>query len=222
MFKQLAFAVVVAFAVGLFTHTMLRMVAIVRLRRADDLKESWGQRIASLMAFFFGQGKVVEEKRSWHHLPIYWGFLVLTIATVDMGLSGLLGEWFNLGVIVGPSAYAAIKATVDWANLVVLAALMYAFTRRFIRPAFVPLSLDAMLILGAITMLVLSHFFMHAFEIAAAGAYIPGAPVSSRFGALLGLYSSGPASALTVHVDPHTAHVSVEVFWWVHMSIVRK
>lgn len=66
MFKQLAFAVVVAFAVGLFTHTMLRMVAIVRAGRAADLKESWGQRIASLMAFFFGQGKVVEEKRSWH------------------------------------------------------------------------------------------------------------------------------------------------------------
>jgi hypothetical protein len=38
------------------------------------------------MAFFFGQGKVVEEKRSWHHLPIYWGFLVLSIATLDIGL----------------------------------------------------------------------------------------------------------------------------------------
>jgi Fe-S oxidoreductase len=219
MFKQIAFLVVVAFALGLFSHTMARMVGIVRLGRPAELKESWGQRFASLMAFFFGQGKVVEEKRSWHHLPIYWGFLVLTIATVDMALSGLLGEWFNLGVILGPTLYAVVKAVIDWANVFVFAALMYAFTRRFIRPAFVPLSLDAMLILGAITMLVLSHFFMHAFEIAAAGAYIPGSPVSARFGELLGLYTMGPG-ALAVRVDPHTAHISAEVCWWVHMGIV--
>lgn len=219
MFKQIAFLVVVAFALGLFTHTMMRMVGIVRLGRPSDLKETWGQRLASLMAFFFGQGKVVEEKRSWHHLPIYWGFLVLTIATVDMGLTGLLGEWFNLGTVLGSSVYTVIKASVDWANVAVFLALMYAFTRRFIRPAFVPLSLDAMLILGAITMLVISHFFMHAFEIAAVGAYVPGSPVSVHFGELLGLYSTGPG-ALTVHVDPQVAHVSVEVFWWVHMSIV--
>jgi hypothetical protein len=81
MVKQIAFAAVVAFSLGLFTVTMDRMVRIVALGRPADLKESWAQRIASLMAFFFGQGKVVEEKRSWHHLPIYWGFLVLTIAT---------------------------------------------------------------------------------------------------------------------------------------------
>lgn len=219
MFKQIAFASVVAFALGLFTITMKQMVGIIRLGRAADLKESWGQRIASLMAFFFGQGKVVEEKRSWHHLPIYWGFLILSIATVDMGLSGLLGEWFNLGVLLGPTVYAGVKTTIDWANLMVLLALMYAFTRRFIRPAFVPLSLDAMLILGAITLLVLSHFGLHAAEIAAAGAYLPGSPVSFQVGQLLGLYSVGPG-ALAVHVDPHTAHISSEVFWWVHMGIV--
>ncbi len=219
MLKQIAFAVVVAFALGLFTHTMLHMVRIIKLGRPADLKESWGQRIASLMAFFFGQGKVVEERRSWHHLPIYWGFLVLTIATVDLGLTGLLGEWFNLSVIIGSTGYAGLMAVVDWANLVVLLALLYAFTRRFIRPAFVPMSLDAMLILGAITMLVISHFGMHSFHIAAAGAYIPGSPVSVHVGSLLGLYTAGPG-ALAVHVDPHTAHVSAEVFWWVHMGIV--
>ena len=220
MFKQIAFALVVAFALGLFTVTMTHLVRIIRLGRAADLKETWAQRIASLMAFFFGQGKVVEERRSWHHLPIYWGFLILTIATVDLGLQGLLGTWFNLGLLLGDTAYAWLKAVIDWANLMVLAALIYAFTRRFMRPAFVPLSLDAMLILGAITMLVLSHFGMHAFEIAAAGAYIPGNPVSGKIGELLGVYSYGPAGALSVEVDRHTAHISAEVFWWVHMSIV--
>ena len=224
MYKQIAFAVVVAFSLGLFTVTMTHMVRIVRLGRPSDLKETWAERIASLMAFFFGQGKVVEEKRSWHHLPIYWGFLVLTIATVDVGLGGLLGrvftdEVFNLGVILGDTAYGWLSAVIDWANLVVLAALTYAFVRRFRRPAFVPLSLDAMLILGAITLLVLSHFGMHAFEIAASGAYHFGSPVSGRVGDLLGLYDFN-GDSVAVHVNQNVAHYSVEVFWWVHMGIV--
>src|SRR5687768_914948 len=219
MLKQIAFLVVLAFSLGLFTYNLMHLVRIAALGRPANLKETWAQRIASLMAFFFGQGKVVEEKRSWHHLPIYWGFLILTIATVDLGLGGLLGSWFNFGVLIGDTAYAWLKAVIDWANLIVLAALIYAFTRRFIRPAFVPLSLDAMLILGAITLLVISHFGMHAFEIAAVGAYVPGAPVSGTIGELLGLYDLNGATA-KVHVDPSTAHVSVEVFWWVHMGIV--
>ncbi len=219
MFKQIAFAVVVAFALGLFTVTMTHMVRIVGLGRPANLKETWAERIASLMAFFFGQGKVVEERRSWHHLPIYWGFLVLSIATVDLALGGLLGSWFNLGVLMGDTAYVWLKAVIDWANLAVFAALMYAFTRRFIQPAFVPLSLDAMLILGAITLLVVSHFFMHAFEIAAEGAYHGGSPVSARIGALLGLYDRS-GTAVSVHVNPSVAFYSVEVFWWVHMGIV--
>ena len=100
MIKQIAFAVVVAFALGLFTVTMERMVRIVAMGRAANLKESWGERLASLMAFFFGQGKVVEERRSWHHLPIYWGFLILSIATLDIALSGPLGPRVNLGAVI--------------------------------------------------------------------------------------------------------------------------
>ena len=218
MIKQIAFAAVVAFSLGLFTVTMDRMVRIVAMGRPANLKETWGQRIASLMAFFFGQGKVVEEKRSWHHLPIYWGFLVLSIATLDVALSGLLGSWFNLGVVIGATAYAWLSMVIDWANLVVFFALTFAFVRRFIRPAFVPMSLDAMLILGAIMLLVLSHFGMHACEIAVAGAYVHGNPVSAHIGQFLGLYDLGPKFAL--HADPHVAHISAEVFWWVHIGIV--
>jgi hypothetical protein len=113
---------------------------------------------------------------------------------VDVALSGLLGE------LVQPrrahradGVRVAVKAVIDWANLVVLAcADLYAFVRRFIRPAFVPMSLDAMLILGAIMLLVLSHFGMHACEIAVAGAYIPGNPVSGQIGAMARALRAGP------------------------------
>lgn len=208
MLKQIAFAAAVAFSLGLFTYSVSGLIRTVALGRPSDLKETWAQRIASLMAFFFGQGKVVEEKRSWHHLPIYWGFLILTIATVDMGLSGLFGAGMNLSLIMPDAVYRGVMAVVDVANVIVVAAIAYAITRRFIRPPFVPLSLDAMLILSAISLLCISHFGHHAFEIAGAGHYAGGAPVSA---AISGLFSG---------MDPHFAHIASEVCWWVHMGIV--
>mgnify|MGYP002777764877 FL=1 len=217
MLKQIAFLAVVAFALGLFTFNISQLIRTVALGRPSDLKETWGQRVASLMAYFFGQRKVMEEQRSWHHLPIYWGFLVLSIATVDMGLMGLFGDGVNLGLVLPDAVYAAIKGVIDVANVLVILAIAYAMIRRFVRPAFVPLSLDAMLILSAISLLCISHFGHHAFHMAAIGGYEPGAPVSVKVGELLGLYGAG---ATGVRVDKDMAHVASEVFWWVHMGIV--
>lgn len=220
MLKQLAFAAVVAFALGLFTVNLMQIVRTIALGRPSDLKETWGQRIGSLMAYFFGQRKVMDEQRSWHHLPIYWGFLILSIASLDMGLMGLFGEGVSLSLVMPDAVYAAIKGTIDVANLIVLIAIAYAMVRRFVRPAHVPLSLDAMLILGAIGLLCVSHFGHHAFHMATTQRYEPGSVLSVGLGQALGLYAQGPGGALTGKVDPGMAHVATEVFWWVHMGII--
>jgi len=216
--KQLAFIAVAAFAFGLFAFNVAHFAKIALLGQPADLKETWGERIASLMKFFFGQRKVMEEKRSYHHLLIYWGFLVLSIASLDMILTGLLGEWFNLGVILGDTIYYYVKLVIDVANAIVLGAISFAVIRRFIRPAFVPLNLDAMLILGAIALLVISHFGHHAAHMAAVGSYVGSNPVSALFGKLLGLHSG--ADPLVVNVSPDTGHLIGELFWWVHMGIL--
>ena len=82
--KQIAFILVVAGAFALFGYNLRKFVRIAALGKPANLSETWGMRVASLMKFFFGQRKVMEEKRSWHHLAIYWGFLVVSIATTDM------------------------------------------------------------------------------------------------------------------------------------------
>lgn len=218
--KQLVFIAVAAFAVGLFFYNLSHFVRIALLGRKADLTETLGQRIDSLMRFFFGQRKVMEERRSWHHLAIYWGFLVLTVASVDMLLSGLLGAWFNFGVLLGEGAYGYLKWVIDWANFIVLLALGFAIIRRFVRPAFIPLNLDAMLILGAILLLVLSHFGHHAAEMAAHGAFAASNPVSAAFGRILGLFSGGGGEPFVAHVSPDTGHTVSEIFWWVHVAIL--
>ncbi len=218
--KQLVFAALVALAVGVFAQTLIRYAKIVMLGRPSNLRESWGERIASLMAFFFGQKKVMEERASWHHLPIYWGFLVLGFATTDMVLAGLLGEWFNLGVVLGDTLYGWIRWAVDIANAIVAAALLYALWRRLVtKPRFIPANLDAVLILGGILTLCLTHFGHHSWEMAALGAVDPMQPVSTAMGKAFGLYTVVGTKA-KANVDAATAHMVSEVHWWGHVGVI--
>ena len=230
MFKIAAFLLVLALALALFTRTMTKLVRIAALGKPANLQETWGERVASLMTFFFGQRKVVEEKRSWHHLPIYWGFLILQVGLLDMLVSGLFGEFgFTFGSILGETGYAWLKLVVDLGNAIVLLALAYAFFRRLVlRPAFVPASLDAMLILSAILLIVLSHFGHHMFEMVHNRRVEPGSLVSWGLTEALGM-GRGPdwSAGLPGHggsffsdVDRDAALALGEVHWWVHIGVV--
>src|SRR5688572_8872706 len=139
--KSIAFAVLVVAAHTLFFYNVWRLGRVAALGRPAGLSESWGQRLGSLMVFFFGQRKVMEERASWHHLPIYWGFLVLGAATTEMLVGGLVGDWFTLATIVGTRAHGVIRFAVDVMNLVVLFAILYAFVRRIVlKPPFIPVN----------------------------------------------------------------------------------
>lgn len=218
--KQLVFAALVVLAVAVFARNVWRYTKVVMLGRPAGLRETWGERIASLMAFFFGQKKVMEESASWHHLPIYWGFLVLGLASTDMILSGLLGAWFNLGTVVGATLYGWIRWAVDVANLIVVAALLYAFYRRLVvKPRFIPANLDAILILGGIMLLCFTHFGHHAWAMAAEGAVDPMQPISAALGKAFGLYTVVGTTARP-SVDAGLAHTISEVHWWGHVGIL--
>src|SRR5687767_14867390 len=119
MAKQLAFVIIAIVAHAVFFWNVARFTRAAMLGRPSYLKESWGQRINSLLKFFFGQRKVMEERASWHHLAIYWGFLVLTVASTEMLISGLVGDWFTLATIFGETIYGGIRWSVDVMNAVV-------------------------------------------------------------------------------------------------------
>ncbi|MBC8074344.1 MAG: (Fe-S)-binding protein [Deltaproteobacteria bacterium] len=218
--KQLVFALLVVAAHVVFIFSVTRLTKVVTYGRPAHLKETWAERIASLMAFFFGQKKVMEESASWHHLPIYWGFLVLGLATTDMLLGGLFGDWFSLGTIVGATLYGWIRLAVDISNAIVALALLYAFYRRLVvKPRFIPVNLDAMLILGGILTLCLTHFGHHAWEMAATGVVDPMQPIARSFGELFGLFTVQGGTAKST-VATSTAHFVSEVHWWGHMGII--
>src|SRR6185503_15770196 len=93
--KPLVFIVIIAIALGGFGWTMSRYVRVMMLGRKewrprfDQLLE----RVGVLLVFFLGQKKVVEHQvkpspSSWHHLLIFWGFLVIQLGTLELILSG--------------------------------------------------------------------------------------------------------------------------------------
>lgn len=231
MLKLTAFALVVALTVGLFCWNLAKFVKVAALGRPANLDETWGERIASLMTFFFGQKKVTEEPRSWHHLALYWGFLVLQIGLLDMMISGLFGEFgFTFATLLTETGHAWLRIFVDFGNAVVALALAFAFFRRLvIRPSFVPANFDAMLILSAISLIVFSHFGHHLYEMAHERRMTDGAVVSYAIGKALGLFSGpgvaealpgGGSKFLSASVDRDNAHLIAELNWWGHMLVV--
>ena len=231
MLKLTAFALVVALTVGLFAWNLSKFVKIAMLGKPANLDETWGERIASLMTFFFGQKKVAEEPRSWHHLALYWGFLILQVGLLDMMVSGLFGSFgFTFTNLLTATGHAWLRLFVDLGNAMVALALVYSFTRRIRgRTSFVPANLDAMLILSAISLIVITHFGYHMFETVYSGHLESGAIVSYMLAKGIGLVD-GPSIAaalpgkgnqvVTASLAQDTAHLIGEANWWGHMLVV--
>lgn len=180
--------------------------------RTDQL----AARLHSVGLYFFAQKKVAEEgplhRSSKHHLFIFWGFLIITIATVDMLVSGVvpplaLHRWLP-GLL-----YKPLYGLIDVFNLIVLAMVSWSFIRRIlVRPALIPMNLDAGLILGAIGSLMITHFLYHGYEVAHAQALGQAAPG--------GLVVSKAIGEWLAPLSASAAHRGAAIGYWLHILIL--
>lgn len=182
--------------------------------RLDDLPG----RLLDVGIYFFGQKKVAEEgpqhRTSKHHLFIFWGFLIITIATVDLLVSGVL-PGISLALLPGP-LYKPLYGLIDIFNLIVLAMIGWAIIRRLlVKPRLIPWTLDAGLILGAIGSLMITHFIFHGYEIAGQITQLGVAdgsrgymPISNALGRVLAPMSEG------------AAHRGALLGYWLHILIL--
>lgn len=180
--------------------------------RIDQL----GARLVSVGVYFFGQKKVAEEgpqhRTSKHHLFIFWGFLLITIGTADLLVSGVFPS-LAMARWMPELLFRPLSALIDVFNLIVLTMVSWAAIRRtVVKPRLIPWNLDAGLILGAIGSLMLTHFLYHGYEIAtviSSGAAAPkGYPISSVIGEWL-----APLPAAT-------AHRGAQIGYWLHILIL--
>jgi Fe-S oxidoreductase len=211
--SQLIFVVLLAAAFGYFATTMMSMVRAAARGAADPRPrlDQLPMRLASVLIYFIGQKKVAEEgpmhMSSKHHLLIFWGFLLITVGTLELLIAGVWPS-FSFDLLMPHQAYVGLRWIIDLFNLIVLMMVGWALFRRIvIQPRLIPMNLDAGLILGAIASLMVTHFLYHGFHIAA-GEAIPGAPVSSAVAGWL------------APIDPTVAGYAAQFALWIHVVIL--
>ena len=214
---QVLFILLLAASLAFFARTTWLFGRAVFAGAPDPrprLDQIDGRRI-DVGIYFFGQKKVAEEgpqhRTSKHHLFIFWGFLIITVATADTVVSSAI---HGLSLALLPDIiYKPIYVVIDSFNLIVLVMIIWAFIRRIlVKPPLIPMNLDAGLILGGIGSLMVTHFLMHGYEIAGEVSLGHAAPwwlpVSGTIGTWLAPLS-GAAS--------HDGHV---IGYWLHVLIL--
>jgi Fe-S oxidoreductase len=217
--QQVLFILLLAAAVAFFARTVWlfgRALATGTPEPRPRLDEIGG-RLVDVGIYWFGQKKVAEEgpghRTSKHHLFIFWGFLIITIATVDLIVSSVIP---GLSLRLLPDfMYQPLYGLIDVFNAVVLLMITWSFIRRtLVKPRLIPMNLDAGLILGAIAGLMVTHFLMHGYEIAGELSASGGVshtgymPISNALGHAL------------YPLSETAAHRGAVIGYWLHVLIL--
>lgn len=214
---QVLFILLLAASVAFFARTVWLFGRALATGTSDPrprLDEIPG-RLLDVGIYFFGQKKVAEvgpqHRKSWHHLFIFWGFLIITIATVDIIVSSAIpGVSLRL---LPDLMFKPLYAVIDIFNGIVLLMILWAiFRRTLIKPRLIPMNLDAGLILGAIGALMVTHFIFHGYEIASAVSVghegRPWMPISNALGSAL------------APVSLEGGHRGAMMGYWLHVLVL--
>ena len=141
---------------GGFAALAWRKIAIFRALQPEVRWDDVGTRLARVLAMGFGQSRMVagEWKPGIMHAAIFLGFCALLVRKLHLIVIG----YDPLAVIPGAAgaAYAAFK---DFVEVAVLAAVAYAFWRRFVvKPRRLEPNREAILILSLILVIIVSDF----------------------------------------------------------------
>jgi Fe-S oxidoreductase len=166
---NLLFALVLLATLGFFAWTLRRLIRVLKLGKPDARSERMGERWRAILVYFFGQRSVLQEPAGIGHFFIFWGFLILSLGTLETFIRAFAGD-FTFEAVVGPGAYALFGLLLDLFGLAVLAAIAVGLTRRwFVKPLRLRsddpgTKRDATLILSWITALVLLMWIGRAAE----------------------------------------------------------
>jgi len=191
---------------GAFFWRAWRLYRYMRLGRDEARTDHPWRRVRDELVVYLGQRKLLKRPyyvRGVAHAFIFWGFIVITIGTVDLLIDGILG--FHV-----PGTGSALFAwTIDIFAILVLASIAIALVRRRFRPPpRMHVALDGYLILGMIALLMLT---LLVFE---------GAGLSA--GLLEKGYTAPPiANAILRSIfSRDIAGVVFPVAWWMHVVTV--
>jgi Fe-S oxidoreductase len=191
--------------VGGVVFSLSRRFSLLRMGRAEDRFDRFGERVKHVLVYAFGQKKMFDDPfAGLYHLLIFYGFLVVSIRTVTMVFEGLFAglELPLLDTGIG-HAYLFSK---DIFEALVLLGLVFAVWRRGVqRKGRIIQSSGAWIVIGLIAILMLTDLASEGARIAAGaidGSYLP---VSALFASLLAGFSGDALQAVYSWT------------WWIHL-----
>lgn len=212
MIRTLIFTIVFVASLGLFAHSLRRVVRAIAIGRPERRFDQPGRRLKNVLAIAFGQGKLLREPAAGlTHFFIYWGFIILLTAIIESIIEGFV-PGFGLDVL-GP-LFPPLAALQETMGLLVLVAVITGLARWLLFPLrryFGPeigrhVRLDATLILLLILAIMATMFGAFAARIGITGTAPAARYVSLQLAPLL------PAG--------EAARLPYEIFWWTHIALV--
>ena len=210
--RQIVFLVILLTTLGIFAWSMRRLQQFFRLTRPHPVHQ-FGKRLKVMLEVGFAQTKILRWPFSGIlHALVFWGFLVITIGSLEMVVDGVLGlerSFAAMGVV-----YDIVFASGEIFALLIILAVVVFMARRLTKATRRlwgyelkrKSNLDARIALVLIFLLMISLLGMNLGYLVLEGDAARGSfPVSSQ---------------LAAAIDPGQAHLVHEVNWWSHILLI--
>ena len=213
MTKQIAFSIFLALSLGVFTFTVFRLISFFKLTKKAFPIDRISERLGILALVAFGQSKILRRPMiGLMHALVYWGFLVITVGSLEMVIDGLAGKERVLS-FMGP-VYSFVTASGDlFAAFIIFACFAFLVRRhvmkveRFSGVEMTPKSsADATMALSMIIILMISLIGMNTGYLVVHGSEA------------VGYYPV--AQYLVSTISAENAHFVYEANWWTHIVTI--
>lgn len=221
MTKTIIFIILTVISGGVFSYTVSKIRKNIKITRSSFPIDRIGERIWITLLVAFGQSKIMRRPViGFMHALVWWGFIVITLGTLEIIIDGLFGTERIFGVL-GP-IYDVIMASGDVsAMLIFVLCIMFLVRRVIIKvkrfegeemtkhskiDANISL-LSIMLLMASLLGLNMAYYAKHSFGYAGEdmlGVY----PIAKYLSATL----SGSSEA--------TIHIIEQASWWTHVIAV--
>jgi heterodisulfide reductase subunit C/nitrate reductase gamma subunit len=218
MLKQILFSLSLLVTLGVFAYSVWRYYLRFKLTKKHPITDI-GTRINIMLKVAIGQNKILRKPVvGLIHALVFWGFIVITIGSIEMVIDGLSGSERVLGILGG--FYSFIVGSGDiMALFIAFAMFVFLYRRiilkvkRFDGPEMKHKShMDANIALTIILLLMISLLGMNTFyvaEVHASGEDVVGIYPVSQY---LATFVSGMS-----HDSLHFWH---EFNWWAHILLI--
>ncbi|TAK31857.1 MAG: (Fe-S)-binding protein [Chloroflexota bacterium] len=154
VYSTLLLGLLLGFGFVVFARRLIAVLRLVRVGREDNRLDHFWKRLSLALLFVFGQTRVLENRMpGMAHLVIFYGFLVISLGTLNILWRGFLQQSFIPSIIESSVFLEVMDVT---AVLVIVAVLVIAYRRFVIHPLEVRNSFGAIAVLVLISLLMVT------------------------------------------------------------------